>query len=187
YFSETTEYDCIIFDIMLPIIDGISLLKNLRSNGKATPVLLLTAKDRVEDKVIGLDCGADDYLVKPFLFDELLARVRALLRRHSETRSHLLQISDLTLDLNTRQVTRAGQSIDLTTKEYSLLEYLLKNKGRMITRTQIADHVWDYDFDYNSNIVDVYIRYLRKKIDDGFSDKLIHTIRGSGYSLKERK
>ncbi|MGE5630911.1 MAG: response regulator [Caulobacteraceae bacterium] len=186
YLLEVTEYDCIVLDIMLPIIDGLTLLKGVRTKGVLTPVLLLTAKDSIEDRVKGLDSGADDYLVKPFSFDELLARIRALLRRNVDTRDDTLCISDLTLDIRTHIVKRNEKLIELTAKEYSVLEYLMKNKERIVTRTQIAEHVWNYDFDYNSNIVDVYIRYLRGKIDEGFDNKLIHTVRGSGYVLKEK-
>lgn len=185
YYLDESEYDCIILDIMLPVVDGLTLLKNIRAKGIKTPVLLLTARDSIEDRVAGLDTGADDYLIKPFSFDELLARIRALLRRNTETCSNTLAISDLILDINAHTVKRNDKTIDLTTKEHAILEYLLKNRGRIMTRTQIAEHVWDYDFDYNSNLVDVYIRYLRRKIDDGFDNKLIHTVRGSGYVIKE--
>jgi heavy metal response regulator len=186
YLLGVTEYDCIILDVMLPFIDGLTLLKNIRAMGILTPVLLLTARDSIEDRVRGLDSGGDDYLVKPFSFDELLARIRALLRRNADNHSDMLYVSDLILDIHAHTVYRNEKSIELTTKEYAILEYLLKNKGRIVTRTQIAEHVWNYDFDYNSNIVDVYIRYLRGKIDDGFDKKLIHTVRGSGYILKEK-
>ncbi|MDD3363551.1 MAG: response regulator transcription factor [Syntrophomonas sp.] len=186
YFSEIIDYDCIVLDIMLPVIDGLSVLKNLRAKRVMTPVLLLTARDSIDDRVKGLDAGADDYLVKPFSFDELLARIRSLLRRNADTRDNILCISDLTLDINSHNVIRNGLSIELTTKEYAILEYLMRNKERIITRTQIVEHVWNYDFDCNSNIVDVYIRYLRRKIDDSFGTKLIHTVRGSGYVLKEK-
>ncbi|MGB9809604.1 MAG: winged helix-turn-helix domain-containing protein, partial [Caldanaerobacter sp.] len=152
-----------------------------------TPVLMLTAKDSIEDKVKGLDTGADDYLTKPFELSELMARIRALLRRESPTKSPILKVADLELNTLTRQVKRGGKEINLTSKEFALLEYMMRNTGRVLTRSQIADHVWDYEFDGFSNIIDVYIRYLRKKIDDGFENKLIHTIRGSGYCLKEIK
>jgi heavy metal response regulator len=185
-FAEMAEYDCIILDWMLPGMDGLSLLKNLRSKGITTPVLILTARDAIEDRVAGLDTGADDYLVKPFSFDELLARLRAILRRPGESKGTTLSIADLTLDTVSHSVTRSDNILELTSKEYAVLEYLLRNKGRILTRSQIAEHVWSYDFDYSSNIVDVYIRYLRGKIDDGFDKKLIHTIRGSGYVLKEK-
>lgn len=186
-FIQTASYDLIILDIMLPKIDGITLLKLVRNKGVQTPVLCLTAKDSIEDRVTGLDSGADDYLVKPFSFDELLARVRALLRRYSQIKDPIIQIKDLVIDTNSRKVTRAGKVIDLTSKEYSVLEYLARNKGRVLTRSQIAEHVWNYDFEGTSNIVDVYIRYLRRKIDDGFPEKLIHTIRGVGYMLRDEE
>lgn len=184
-FALAADYDCIVLDIMLPGIDGLTVLKRLRENNVMTPVLLLTAKDAVEDRVRGLDLGADDYLIKPFSFDELLARIRALLRRQSASREAVIKIKDLTLDTNTHTVTRGGKPIELTAKEYAVLEYLMRNKGRLLTRSQIADHVWNYDFEGNSNIVDVYIRYLRRKIDDGFEDKLIQTVRGSGYMMRD--
>ncbi|MBN2073134.1 MAG: response regulator transcription factor, partial [Actinobacteria bacterium] len=152
-----------------------------------TPVLILTAKDSIEDRVSGLDSGADDYLVKPFSFDELRARVRALLRRTGDNKQPELGIEDLTVDLLSHTVTRGGKKIELTAKEFEILEYLLRNKGRLLTRSQIAEHVWDYDFEYNSNIVDVYIGYLRRKIDHPFKKKIIHTIRGSGYIMDSKK
>lgn len=186
YYCEMTEYDCIILDWMLPGMDGLTLLKNLRSKGITIPVLMLTAKDAIEDRVAGLDTGADDYLVKPFSFDELLARLRAILRRPAENKGTTLSIADLTLDTVTHSVKRSDKTLELTSKEYAVLEYLLRNKGCILTRSQIAEHVWSYDFDYSSNIVDVYIRYLRGKIDEDFDKKLIHTIRGSGYVLKEK-
>ncbi len=183
-FIYSTDYDCIILDIMIPIIDGLTLLRRIRAKKISTPVLLLTAKDSIEDRVIGLDTGADDYLIKPFSFDELLARVRALLRRQKEKRDIVLSVDDLKLDTVTREVKRGDKLIELTSKEYSILEYFLKNKNRVLTKSQIAEHVWNYDFEYNSNIVEVYIRYLRRKIDENFKNKLIHTIRGGGYVLK---
>lgn len=181
----STDYDCIILDIMIPIVDGLTLLRRIREKKISAPVLLLTARDSIEDRVVGLDTGADDYLIKPFSFDELLARVRALLRRQKEKRDIVLSVSDLRLDTVTREVKRGDRSIELTSKEYSILEYFLKNKNRVLTKSQIAEHVWNYDFDYNSNIVEVYIRYLRRKIDEGFENKLIHTIRGGGYVLRD--
>lgn len=179
------DYDCIILDIMLPKMNGLDVLRELRSNGKKAAVLLLTAMDSIEDRVAGLDAGADDYLVKPFSFDELMARVRALLRRQNDTKENILTLADLSMDVAEHKVTRGGQAIILTSKEYALLEYLLRNTGRMVTRSQIMDHVWNYDFDYESNIVDVYIRYLRGKIDRDFEPKLIRTIRGYGYVMRE--
>ena len=184
-FANSYDYDLAVLDIMLPKVSGFEILKAIKSRSPLTPVLLLTAKDSISDKVAGLDAGADDYLVKPFAFDELLARVRALLRRQTEIESSVLSIADLSLDLLTRKVQRGTKEIVLTAKEFALLEYLLRNKQRILTRGQIADHVWNYSFDSGTNIVDVYIRYLRRKIDDGEPQKLIQTIRGVGYALKE--
>lgn len=181
------EYDCIILDIMLPVIDGISILKSLRAKKINTPILLLTAKSSVGDRVKGLDLGADDYLTKPFSFDELVARVRVLLRREPRKIVNELRIADLSLNLITREVARNGKLIELTSKEYALLEYLLRNKERILTKAQIAEHIWNYDFEYSSNIVEVYIKYLRRKIDENFKEKLIHTVRGMGYILKVKK
>ena len=183
-YADAMQYDCIVLDLMLPGRDGISVLRELRSRGNTAPVLILTARDSVSDRVVGLDAGADDYLVKPFAFDEFSARVRALLRRSGEAKSPVLTLADLSVDTVERTVTRGGQKIRLTTTEYALLEYLLRNQGHVLTRSQIADHVWNYDFEYDSNVVDVYIRYLRNKIDRGFSGRLIHTIRGTGYVMR---
>lgn len=179
-----SEYDCVILDWMLPQLDGISVLKRYREGGGKAAVLMLTAKDSIEDRVGGLDSGADDYLTKPFAYDELSARIRALLRRNSKERENVLRAGDLCMDLPSHKVTRAGEAISLTSKEFALLEYLLRNQGIVLTRSQIADHVWDYGFDYDSNVVDVYIRYLRNKIDRGFEYPLIRTVRGYGYTLK---
>lgn len=179
------EYDLIILDIMLPLIDGITLLKELRSEKIITPILLLTAKDSVESKVGGLDSGADDYLTKPFSFEELLARVRALLRRQSATKSLLLDAADLVLDTQTHKVTRNEVEITLTVKEYAILEYLLRNKNRVVSRTLLSEHVYDYHFDSNTNIIDVYINKLRNKIDKRFDKQLLHTVRGVGYTIKD--
>lgn len=188
FLATTNEYDAIILDLMLPKLDGISVCKKLRQEDKVvTPLLMLTAKDRIQDKVSGLDCGADDYLTKPFAFEELLARIRALLRKSSSAATTKLQVADLALDLLTHKVTRAGEEIILTTKEYMLLEYLMRNTGTVITRTMISEHVWDIHFDTDTNVIDVYINYLRKKIDEGRKKKLIHTIRGRGYSFGEQK
>ncbi|MGI1691472.1 heavy metal response regulator transcription factor [Thermoanaerobacter uzonensis] len=186
-YAKMNVYDVIILDIMLPGMDGIKILENLRNEGINTPILMLTAKDATEDKVKGLDTGADDYMTKPFELCELMARIRALLRREAPTKSPILKLADLELNTLTRQVKRGDKEITLTSKEFALLEYMMRNAGRVLTRTQIADHIWDYEFDGFSNIIDVYIRYLRKKIDDDFENKLIHTIRGSGYCLKESK
>ena len=184
---NTYEYDCIILDIMLPVIDGLSILQSLRAKKINTPVLLLTAKNSISDRVKGLEMGADDYLTKPFSFEELIARVRVLLRRESQKIVSELSIADLSLNLTTREVKRNGKIIELTTKEYSLLEYLLRNKDRVLTKAQIAENIWNYDFEYDSNIVEVYIKYLRRKMDENFKEKLIHNIRGIGYVLKVKK
>lgn len=181
---ESAEFDCIVLDIMLPGKDGLTLVRELRGRGCATPVLLLTARDSVEDRVSGLDAGADDYVVKPFSFDELDARVRALLRRGASERNPVLRAADLELDTVRHSVRRAGKTVDLTSKEYALLEYLMRNQDHVLTRAQIINHVWDYDFEGDSNIVDVYIRYLRRKIDRGYEPALIHTVRGTGYVLR---
>jgi len=178
-------HDLVVLDIMLPKRDGLAVLRELRNRRSQTSVLLLTARDAVADRVTGLDTGADDYLVKPFAFDELLARVRALLRRRGGDRLAVLAAADLTLDPATREVRRGGKKIDLTPKEYALLEYLLRNKGRVLNRALIAQHVWDYDFDTATNVIDVYINYLRKKVDAEFAPRLIHTVRGAGYVLRE--
>ncbi len=185
-FINSAEYDCMIIDIMLPMIDGLTLLRKLRAKKITTPVLLLTARDSIDDKVIGLDSGADDYLTKPFSFDELLARIRVLIRRKTDTKETVLTLGDLSMDTISREVKRGQRVIELTSKEYSILEYFLRNKNRVLTKTQIAEHVWNYDFEYSSNIVEVYVRYLRRKIDDQYDEKLIHTIRGGGYIIKKK-
>jgi len=177
-------HDLIILDIHLPRMDGLGVLQELRKKKVATPVLLLTVRAAIEDKVLGLDAGADDYLTKPFAFQELLARVRALLRRRADAEAPVLQVADLTLDPARRLVARAGEKIDLTSKEFALLAYFMRNPGRVLTRTMISEHVWDYDFDTMTNVIDVYVNYLRKKIDAGREPKLIHTVRGAGYVLK---
>ncbi len=183
-YADALEYDCIILDLMLPKLNGIELMKKLRARGNKTNILILTARDSIEDRVKGLNAGADDYLVKPFAFDELLARIRVLMRRQSEIKDNVLTLEDLTMNVDEHIVTRSGQSIQLTSKEYALLEYLLRNQGRILTRAQITDHVWNNEFEYDSNVVDVYIRYLRGKIDKKFEIKLIHTIRGFGYVMR---
>jgi len=177
-------HDLIILDIALPKIDGLQVLQKLRQRKVSTPVLLLTVRATIEDKVLGLDSGADDYLPKPFAFQELLARIRALLRRKVEVGPPLLRVEDLILDPARHLVTRDEERIDLTSKEFALLEYLLRNAGRVVTRAMISEHVWNYDFDTETNVIDVYINYLRRKIDSGREKKLIHTVRGSGYVLK---
>lgn len=185
FMAETEPYDLIILDIMLPKVDGITTLKNIRKQGVKVPVLMLTAKDAVSDKIKGLDIGADDYITKPFDFDELLARVRALLRRSKEVKSAVISIGDMEIDTAGHQVRRGGKDVSLSAKEYALLEYMAYNKGKVITRIDISEHIYDYDFDLDSNVIDVFINYLRNKIDKGHDNKLIHTVRGAGYILKE--
>lgn len=183
-FALSAPYDAIILDILLPKKDGFQVCAELRRRGLRTPILMLTARGAVEDQVRGLDAGADDYLMKPFAFAELLARVRALLRRPAVALPTLLQVGDLTLDPVTRRVERAGRPIELTPREFSLLELLMRHPGQVLSRTQIAEHVWNYNFFHQSNVVDVYVRYLRRKIDDGFQPRLIHTVRGAGYKIE---
>lgn len=185
FMAENESYDGIILDLMLPLIDGMSILKKLRQAKNKTPILILSAKDTVIDKVEGLDSGADDYLTKPFSFEELLARLRVLLRRVKGLKSSIVEIADLVIDLSTHEVKRGGKAIELTTKEYALLEYMVLNKNKILSRTDIVEHLYDYDFDLDSNIIDVFIYRLRTKIDNGFDKKLIHTIRGAGYMLKD--
>ncbi len=176
-------YDVIVLDLMLPVKDGLEVCRSLRQQHITTPILILTARDTIDDRVQGLDSGADDYLVKPFAISELRARLRALLRRDANDKSGQLQVGDLMLDPATHSVTRQGHAIPLTAKEFALLEYLMRNPGRVISREAIENHVWDYDFVSGSNVVDVYIRRLRRKIDDPFEFKLFETIRGAGYCL----
>lgn len=184
YLATINPYDLIILDIMMPKKDGIEVCQELRSNRINTAILMLTAKDTVEDRVKGLDAGADDYLVKPFAFNELLARVRALLRREGQIKTPEIQSGDLFLNTRTREVWRGERSIELTTKEYVILEYFMRHPNVVVTRTMIEEHTWDYDFDSMSNLVDVYIRRLRRKIDDNEKASTIQTIRGAGYKLK---
>jgi two-component system OmpR family response regulator len=183
--AHINEYDLIILDIMLPKQDGMEVLRRIRANGSTVPIMMLTAKDSTDEIIRGLDSGSDDYLTKPFSFAELLARVRALLRRRVKEKTDFLTVSDLSLSLSTHQVKRGEEKIELTSKEYALLEYFMRNPNRVLTRTLIAEHVWDYSFDSSTNVVDVYVNYLRKKIDRGFEKRLIHTIRGSGYMMKD--
>jgi heavy metal response regulator len=180
------EFDAILLDVMLPVRDGIEVCRVLRQRGVQTPILMLTARDAVEDRVLGLDSGADDYLVKPFAFAELLARLRALTRREPSRLGAVLRVADLELDTTTREASRDGRPIALTTKEYALLEYLMRHPNQVLTRTMIAEHVWNYDFDNVTNVIDVHIRNLRRKIDDAFEVKLIQTVRGAGYRLSAR-
>jgi heavy metal response regulator len=182
-YALSAEYDLLILDILLPMMDGLCLLRELRNQGIKAPVLLLTARDRIEDRVTGLDAGADDYLVKPFAFSELLARLRALLRRPALQVDTVLCIGDLEMDTARREVRRAGRLIELSPREFMLLEYLMRHPGQVLTRTQIAEHVWNFDFYSNSKVVDIYIGYLRRKVDRGFAQPLLHTLRGVGYRL----
>ena len=179
------EYDAMVLDIMMPKLDGLEVLRTIRGQNNPLPVLLLTAKDSIEDRVKGLDAGADDYLIKPFAFEELLARLRVMMRKPAAEKSTILKAADLTLHLDTRRVFRGDTEINLSSKEYSLLRYMMQNPGIVLTRDRLEQHIWNYDFTGGSNVIDVYIRYLRKKIDEGFEPKLIHTVRGHGYVLKE--
>jgi DNA-binding response OmpR family regulator len=185
YFAQNNVYDAIVLDIMLPIIDGVSLLKTLRSQNNSTPVIMLTAKDTLKDKVLGLDSGSDDYLTKPFSFEELLSRTKAIIRRRYATSSPIITINDLEIDTAKKTVKRANVAIELSAKEYALLEFLAVNKDKVVSRTMIIEHLYNEDFDLDSNIIDVFINKLRNKIDRNFNKKLIHTIRGMGYSIKE--
>jgi transcriptional activator protein irlr len=180
-----TDYDAVILDIMMPKADGYAVLRSLREAGKTTPVLFLTAKDAVSDRVKGLDSGANDYLVKPFAFEELSARLRAITRVPFGMAENVIAVADLTLDCSRQTVKRAGKDIGLSGKEYALLEYLMRNSGLVLSREKIENHIWNFDYEGGTNVVDVYISYLRRKIDDGFDKKLIHTVRGRGYVLAE--
>ncbi len=179
------EYDALVLDIMMPRLSGLEVLRRLRREGNQVPVLLLTARDSIQDRVEGLDAGADDYLIKPFAFEELLARLRVLLRKPQGEKTSVLKVGELELHLNTRQVFRKGEEIRLSSKEFSLLRYMMQNAGIVLSREKLERHVWDYDFSGGSNVIDVYIRYLRKKLDEGRENKYIHTVRGHGYVLKD--
>lgn len=179
------EYDLIILDLMLPFKDGLSILKELRSEKIFTPVLILTARDTIQDKVTGLDSGADDYLAKPFSFEELLARIRALLRRNSVDKNNILKAGDLKLDTQAHKAYRNDIEIQLTAKEYAILEYLMRNKNRVVSRTKISEHIYEFHFDPETNVIDVYINKLRNKVDKGFEKPIIHTVRGVGYLIKD--
>lgn len=183
-FISYSEYDLIITDIMMPNVDGYEFIDKLRANKNNTPVIMLTANDTLEDKIVGLDSGADDYIVKPFEFDELLARIRVLMRRNYGLATNIIQIEEVTLDLAKKQVAKSGEIIDLTGKEYEVLEYLMKNKGSILSRDQILNHVWDYEYEGASNIVDVIIKNIRKKLDRGEGNTIIYTKRGLGYFVK---
>ncbi len=182
-FAELTPYDAIILDVMLPVKDGLAVCRALRQQHINTPVIMLTARDAVEDRVQGLDSGADDYLIKPFAIDELRARLRALLRRDAPARSGQIEVGDLTIDPATHRVKRSGHAIELTAKEFALLEYFARHPDQIITREMAESHIWSYDFNGTSNVVDVYVRRLRRKIDDPFDVKLLETVRGVGYRL----
>lgn len=183
-FLRCAEYDGVILDIMLPGITGLGVLKEMRAARDKTPVLMLTALGTVEDRVAGLDAGADDYLVKPFDFDELMARVRAMVRRGGERASSVMTSGDLTLDSDARRVERGGKEISLTTREFDILEYLMQNEGKVLSRDKLSNHIWNYDYDGGSNVIDVYVHHLRKKVDDGFDEKKILTVKGAGYMVK---
>lgn len=183
-YAQAVEYDCILLDLMIPKMSGLDVLHKLRQSGNKAYILIITAMGSVDDRIKGLDAGADDYLIKPFSLDELLARMRALIRRQNENKNQFNTLEDLRIDTTAHIVTRANKNIELTVKEYALLEYLMRNQGVILTRTQINEHVWDYTYYTESNIVDVYIRYLRNKIAKGFEKKLIHTIRGFGYVMR---
>ena len=186
-YINMTSYDLILLDIMMPVKNGYEVLKEIRKNGNKTPVLFLTAKDTVEDKVNGLNLGADDYIVKPFHFEELMARIRAVIRRNYEETTNILKIADLTLNTASHSVQRGGKDIELSAKEFAILEYMMQNKGIVLTREKLEEHIWNYDYQGASNMIDVYIRYIRLKVDKDFETKLIHTVRGVGYVLKEKE
>lgn len=183
-YIRMTEYDAVILDIMMPKLDGLEVLKKVRAEKNCVPILLLTARDGIEDRVAGLDCGADDYLVKPFAFDELLARIRVLLRRTAAHGNNRYELADLVVDCDTRRVFRGEIEITLSGREFSILEYMIRNQGLVLSRERIEEHIWNYDYMGGSNVVDVYIRYLRRKLDEKFDVKLIHTVRGAGYVLR---
>jgi len=185
FMAENEPSDLVILDIMLPLIDGMTILRRMRKKGIRTPVLMLTAKNTVGDKVAGLDSGADDYLTKPFSFEELLARIRALLRRDADVKSSVIAIEDLTIDMKSHQVKRGDAEIQLSAREYALLEYMALNKNKVLSRTVLSEHLYDHDFDLDSNVIDVFINRIRNKVDRGFKKDLIQTLRGAGYMLKE--
>ena len=187
HYLAGAEYDAVLMDVMLPGKDGFSLVSHMRERGMDTPVLFLTARDSVADRVTGLDLGGDDYLVKPFDFDELLARIRAMTRKHAGSRSNIFTLADLTVDTRRQRVERGGREIALLPKEFAILEHLIRNKGAVISREQLEDRIWNYEYSGSSNNVDVYMSRLRKKLDEGYAVKLIHTVRGSGWVLREDK
>ena len=180
------DYDCVLLDVMMPKMDGHAVLRAVRDRGSAVPVIFLTARDSVHDRIEGLDLGADDYLVKPFDLDELLARIRAATRKYGTQKTSVLTLADLVVDTASHTVTRGGQDIRLSAKEYAILQYLMQHQGAVVSRAQLENHVWNYDYAGGSNVVDVYITYLRRKIDSGFDKKLLHTVRGAGWVLREQ-
>lgn len=184
-YLDGADYDAVVLDIMMPKVDGLTVLRTLRARGSAVPVLLLTARDAIDHRVEGLDAGADDYLVKPFAMEELLARLRVLTRRKGSGRTNVFTLADLTVDTAARSAVRAGTPLTLSAREYALLEYLIRNKGIILSREQIENNLWNYDYAGGTNVVDVYISYLRKKLDGGYEKKLLHTVRGMGWVLKE--
>lgn len=186
-YLASAEYDAAILDIMMPLMDGLEVLRHIRKQGLTTPVLMLTARDGIEDRVEGLDAGANDYLVKPFAFEELLARIRVLLRKPQDIPTACCRLDNLEVHLDTHKVLRGGQEITLSGKEFALLRYMIQNTGVVLSREKMEQHLWNYDYAGGSNVIDVYIRYLRRKIDEGFDTKLIHTVRGSGYVLKVKE
>ena len=186
-YLASAEYDAVVLDIMMPVMDGLTVLKKMRQKNDSTPVILLTAKDSIEDRVKGLDAGANDYLVKPFAYEELSARIRVLLRKPAETPKTCYQVGDLEVHMDTHQVIRGGKEIRLSGKEFALLRYMVQNAGIVLSRDKLEQHLWNFDYAGGSNVIDVYIRYLRKKIDEGHETKLLHTVRGAGYVLKEEK
>ncbi len=185
YYMEQMEYDAAVLDVMMPVLSGFEVLQKYRAGGGKAPVLFLTARDAVEDRVRGLDLGASDYVIKPFSFEELMARIRAMTRKTAAVVMNVYQADDLTMDVSAHRVMRAGREISLSAKEFSLLEYLLRNKDKVVSREQIENSIYNYDYEGGTNVVDVYIRYLRKKIDEGFDRKLIRTVRGRGYVIRE--
>ena len=186
-YLASAEYDAVIMDIMMPVMDGLSALRTMRRKNDSTPVLLLTAKDSIEDRVQGQDAGANDYLVKPFAVEELQARIRVLLRKPAETPKTCYQVADLEVHMDTRQVLRGGKEVKLSGKEFALLRYMIQNEGIVLARDRLEEQLWNFDYAGGSNVIDVYIRYLRKKIDEGHEPKLIHTVRGAGYVLKKEE
>lgn len=184
YYMQQLEYDAVILDVMMPVLDGFEVLRKYRAGGGMAPVLFLTARDSVEDRVQGLDLGANDYVIKPFSFEELMARIRAMTRKSAAVVMNVYEVADLSMDVSAHKVMRGGREIHLSAKEFSLLEYLMRNKDKVVSREQIENNLYNYDYEGGTNVIDVYIRYLRKKIDDGFEKKLIQTVRGQGYVIR---